>query len=193
MARPKQSESQNTRALALEQANVLLHARGFLGVSMDEIAKAIGVRKASLYHHFPDGKEQIILEIAMQIMQAFETRLLAALHGKTQTRERLVAIAHWRLAGPLGTERRVREAASHMSAASQQQIFQALMGQLITPIHQVFLEGVRTGELQNHNTHLVSTAFMSVISELGELGQAPASDAEVEDVVNLFLHGIGAR
>jgi AcrR family transcriptional regulator len=193
MGRPKQSERQDTRALALQSANVLLHSRGFLGVSMDDIAKAIGVRKATLYHHFPNGKEQIVFEIAMQIMDEFADRLLAALYGKTQIRERLVAIVHWRLAGPLGTERRVREAATYMSTSSQQQIFTALMGQLIAPIHQVFEEGIHTGELRSHNTRLVSTAFMSVISELGELGQSPTTEAEVEEVVNLFLNGIGSQ
>lgn len=32
---------------------------GYAGVSLNDLAEAAGLKKASLYHHFPQGKEQI--------------------------------------------------------------------------------------------------------------------------------------
>lgn len=32
---------------------------GYSGVSLNDLAKVVGLKKASLYHHFPKGKEQI--------------------------------------------------------------------------------------------------------------------------------------
>jgi AcrR family transcriptional regulator len=192
MGRPKKSESQDTKALALEKATELLHAKGYLGVSMDDVANGIGVRKPSLYHHFPAGKEQLILEIAMKVMAEFEVRLLEALRDQITVRDQLNAIVYWRLASPLGTERRVREAAGHMSPESQQQIFTALVGQLFAHVHRVFASGIETGELRKHNARLVSTAFMSVISELVEMQQTPSTALEVQEIVDLFITGVGA-
>ena len=192
MGRPKVSESQNTRALALEKASELLHAKGYLGVSMDDVANGIGVRKPTLYHHFPAGKEQMILEIAMNVMAEFEKRLLRALRGQNTVRDQLTAIVRWRLASPLGTERRIREAAGHMSSESQQKIFTALISQLFMHVHQVFAAGINSNQLRGHNSRLVSTAFIAVISELVEMQQAPSSKAEIREVVDLFLIGVEA-
>jgi AcrR family transcriptional regulator len=192
MARPRRHERQDTHALALARASELLHLHGYLGLSMDDVATGTGVRKASLYHHFPGGKEQMVLELAMNVMQDFETRLLAALEGVRGVRAQLTAVIRWRQDGPVGTERRIREAAAYLSAPGQAQIFTALMGQLFTHIEAIFLNGIRDGELRPHNTRLISTAFMAVLSELSELGQPLHSAAEIHEVLDLFLGGVGA-
>ena len=64
MPRPRREDAQDTRTLALGAARDLLHQYGYLGVSMDAVAERVHVRKASLYHHFPEGKEQLVLLIA---------------------------------------------------------------------------------------------------------------------------------
>ena len=49
-------------ALLLE----MFRRHGFEGVSMADVAKATGIGKSSLYHHFPGGKE----EMAAAVMEA---------------------------------------------------------------------------------------------------------------------------
>lgn len=46
----------------LDEAARLLHERGYMGTSMDDIADAVGLTKGSLYHHFP-SKAAILCEI----------------------------------------------------------------------------------------------------------------------------------
>jgi TetR/AcrR family transcriptional regulator, transcriptional repressor for nem operon len=50
MARPPNLA---TRARILSAAQQLIHAQGFAGVSMDDIASAAGVKKANLFHYYP--------------------------------------------------------------------------------------------------------------------------------------------
>jgi AcrR family transcriptional regulator len=47
----------------------LFRRNGFEGVSMADVAKATGIGKSSLYHHFPGGKD----EMAAAVMEAVET------------------------------------------------------------------------------------------------------------------------
>lgn len=61
-----------TLELILEKAEEMIHDKGFLAMSLRDLANAVGVRAASLYYHFP-FKEDILFAIAVRHMQ----RLLA--------------------------------------------------------------------------------------------------------------------
>lgn len=59
-----------TKRLILEKALELFTDRGYEGSSMDDIAKAVGIRKASLYAHF-EGKERIFSAIFEDILAEY--------------------------------------------------------------------------------------------------------------------------
>ena len=59
-----------TRETILEKALELFNEKGYIGASMGDIAKAVGIKKASLYSHF-DGKESIFEEIFNQILREY--------------------------------------------------------------------------------------------------------------------------
>ena len=41
----------------------LFRAKGFDGASVSDISDATGLGKSSLYHHFPDGKEEMAIQV----------------------------------------------------------------------------------------------------------------------------------
>ncbi len=59
-----------TKQRILEKALELFTDKGYEGSSMDDIAKAVGIRKASLYAHF-DGKERIFSAIFDGILEEY--------------------------------------------------------------------------------------------------------------------------
>lgn len=59
-----------TRQLILQSALELFTSKGYEGTSMDDIAKAVGIRKASLYSHF-SGKESIFSAIFEDILEDY--------------------------------------------------------------------------------------------------------------------------
>ncbi len=59
-----------TRQVILDKALELFTEKGYDAASMDDIAKAVGIRKASLYAHF-EGKERIFLEIYHGILEEY--------------------------------------------------------------------------------------------------------------------------
>jgi TetR/AcrR family transcriptional repressor of lmrAB and yxaGH operons len=58
-----------TRERILEAAKHLLQQRGYHGVGTADILAAANAPKGSMYHHFPEGKEQIAIA-AVQLIRA---------------------------------------------------------------------------------------------------------------------------
>ncbi|MCO4321624.1 TetR/AcrR family transcriptional regulator [Aliidiomarina quisquiliarum] len=50
------------RDALIEAASRLFKLRGYCGVGLNDIIEASGVPKGSLYHYFPEGKEQLATE-----------------------------------------------------------------------------------------------------------------------------------
>ncbi|MGO4156044.1 TetR/AcrR family transcriptional regulator [Cupriavidus sp. YAF13] len=59
-----------TRAHVLRVARDLIQTRSYLGFSFQDIADQVGIRKASLYHHFPT-KEALGVEVLQESTAAF--------------------------------------------------------------------------------------------------------------------------
>ena len=68
-----------TKQLILDHALALFTDKGYEGASMDDIARAVGIRKASLYAHF-HGKESIFSAIFDDILAEYERFI----HGLTR-------------------------------------------------------------------------------------------------------------
>ena len=61
----------STREQILAVARSLIETRSYLGFSFQDVADAIGIRKASLYHHFPT-KEALGIAVIRQATQQFK-------------------------------------------------------------------------------------------------------------------------
>jgi TetR/AcrR family transcriptional regulator, lmrAB and yxaGH operons repressor len=58
----------------------VFRAHGYEGASLTLITDATGLGKGSLYHLFPEGKEQMASEVLAEIDTWFETNIYAPLH-----------------------------------------------------------------------------------------------------------------
>lgn len=68
----------------------VFRAKGFEGASLKEIAEETGLKKASLYHRFPDGKKQMAEAVFNHIDYWVENSIFNALVDKNLTpQERL--------------------------------------------------------------------------------------------------------
>jgi AcrR family transcriptional regulator len=166
MPRPQKHQSENTRARAIEAADALLHQHGYHGVSMDAIAKNIGIRKASLYHHFPEGKDQIMLEIAERLIEFDSLGFQNALETGNTVRQRLEAMAVFIFKDKRQTNRVLRETMRFMPLEHQHVLGSGFFGQIFAKAHQVFESGIANGELRSHDTRFSAFAFLSLLSEM---------------------------
>jgi len=65
---------------------------GYEGTSMTRIANATGLGKASLYHYFPEGKQQMAAAVLNWAVQWFEDHVFAPLKSTHPPRQRIVSM-----------------------------------------------------------------------------------------------------
>lgn len=75
MARPKESERQDIKALVLRHSKALFLKQGFANVTMRDIAREIGYSPAAIYLYF-DNKDQIYYELFNEGFQILYKRQL---------------------------------------------------------------------------------------------------------------------
>ena len=73
---------QHTAEKILETAHHLFMARGYVGVSINEVVQTVGITKPSLYYHYAD-KEALYAAVAERALVAMGAELLAAIADET--------------------------------------------------------------------------------------------------------------
>lgn len=59
----------------LDRLMDLFREKGFDGASVSDISEATGLGKSSLYHHFPDGKQEMALQVLARLQDQLERAL----------------------------------------------------------------------------------------------------------------------
>ncbi len=60
----------DTKSLIIETATALFQQKGFKSVGLNEILKVCKITKGSLYHHFPNGKEELLIACLRSMNEA---------------------------------------------------------------------------------------------------------------------------
>jgi AcrR family transcriptional regulator len=79
----------------IEQAVALLARKGPHGASFNEVLQASGAPRGSLYHHFPGGKDELMLA-AMDAASRHAAELLEPVRGRPADEAAEAFIALWR-------------------------------------------------------------------------------------------------
>lgn len=78
-----------SKALLHAQLASVFQARGYEGATLNELAAAAGLGKASLYHHFPGGKAEMAAVLLRDAVAQLEKGAFARLNESRPPRERL--------------------------------------------------------------------------------------------------------
>ncbi|MGF7050301.1 TetR/AcrR family transcriptional repressor of lmrAB and yxaGH operons [Paenibacillus sp. DS2015] len=77
----------DTKSLIIDISTTLFQQKGYLGVGLNEILKACNLSKGSLYHHFPNGKEELLIACLHSINETITTDMetIFQYYSSTQT------------------------------------------------------------------------------------------------------------
>lgn len=70
----------------------VIRRRGYDGASLAELSKATRLGKSSLYHYFPNGKDDMVRAVLDQLAVGLETNVFAPLRAPGDPRQRIVAM-----------------------------------------------------------------------------------------------------
>jgi AcrR family transcriptional regulator len=191
-----------TRGRIMDVAETHLAGGGYLGVSLEEVAREVGVSKPALYYHFPGGKEELFVAIARRALEHHREGLERALAAHDAGADKLRAVARW-LMSESSQEHpmdELRDLTRFVSEQHQVELAEGFFGSLYSPIHRVISSAVESGEFSDNSPEFLTWAFLSLLSGMLQLNNAPAGPAlpgatrtaegMADRTVDLFLNGV---
>ena len=85
----------DARRKMIESAAVLLAIRGLQGTAFAEVLERSGAPRGSIYHHFPEGKDQLV-DAAIELAGERPLRVLDAVEGAPPTEVTRYFLELWR-------------------------------------------------------------------------------------------------
>ena len=191
MARPTLENAQNTKQLALDKMASLIQKNGYNGASMNAVAKEIGIRKASLYHHFPEGKEQLVTEMLERMIDFHAHGYQNAIDSGSTVQARLEALIRFNLAESSELSHVISDSLRFLQQQRQDHLGALFMNSQYLRVKQVLEDGVNANELREHDTALSTWMFLSLMGEMGALEEYISREDFPSRLVAMFLKGLG--
>ena len=82
----------DTKSLIIDTATNLFQQKGYKSVGLNEILKACKVTKGALYHHFPNGKEELLIACLQALKEAITTDIEDMFRGHLSTKDAIQSI-----------------------------------------------------------------------------------------------------
>ncbi|MEU7216867.1 TetR/AcrR family transcriptional regulator [Nocardia iowensis] len=186
----------------LNVAEAHLTRLGYRGVSLHAIATEVGLSKPSLYHHFPDGKEELFVAILNRSLTEARTALESVISAQESPTEQLHVAVHWLMHEPArgrGIEL-MHDVTRFVDAKYHATVAEAYLNAHYRPIHKVVAAGVESGAFRAVDPVFVTWSILGLIGGLMEVNllspttPAPRIDGGesqlAEEALDLLLHGI---
>ncbi|MGE6514082.1 TetR/AcrR family transcriptional regulator [Lysinibacillus sphaericus] len=77
----------DTKSLMIDTATTLFQQKGYKSVGLSEILKACNVTKGALYHHFPNGKEELLITCLHALQETITTEINTIFSAHQSTKE----------------------------------------------------------------------------------------------------------
>lgn len=191
----------------MDAAEARLVEVGYRGVSLEEVAREVGVTKPALYYHFPEGKEQLFVEIAHRALRRIREGLERAISGHEAGAERLGAAARWLMdEGERGQPMmELRGLVDFVDERHRPALAEGFYGALYAPVRRTVASAVASGEFREGDPDFLTWAFLGLASGMldvqrlppeapvpagGRNGNLPDGAGMAERAVDLFLHGV---
>ncbi|MFF5177134.1 TetR/AcrR family transcriptional regulator [Micromonospora sp. NPDC000316] len=181
----------DTRSQIVDAFSEQLAVVGYQGVSLVGVARAVGIQKPSIYHHFPGGKEELYSAVALRFVEQLRARIAAALATEGPLEERLRALAVVSAEHPtraISFEQRVYDALDLVSEETRTDVSERYVSGVLNPVVGLFREAVEAGDVSG-DPWLLMNAFLHLARAIDLMNEPEGST----QLVALFLDGARPR
>lgn len=183
----------------LEKSLELFANQGYFGTSMDNIAKAVGIKKASLYSHYP-GKESIFTALFNSILEDYSKFIenLTSCNEETNYLEKLASI----FSGY------VKNCQDNLKMAFWDRYYyyppEYLKDYILTKTKEVEMlfvdkiisiidQGIKNGMIKNKDAHGIALSFYYMMIGLAmtiKFYEEKEIDQDIDKCISAFLEGL---
>lgn len=185
-----------SRQRIVDTARRLFLENGYLGVSMQQIADAAGLRKASLYHHFR-SKEALFAEVMAQEMDRLllDFSAIDLTHGAFADQLGEIARIHYRRFDHPEVHQLAMDFFKHVPESDHEEVHKRLK-EMQTMLSEFFAQAMERGEIRTFEPHAAASMFFHMLMSLGQdqfdhFGiEPPPPDVAAGMVVDVLLNGL---
>lgn len=191
-------EPSEARERVLHAAAKLFSARGYSAVTVKDIASEAGIHHASLYHHAPNGKEGLFVEVTTRTLAQHRHGIatVAAQHDP-DLRRQLYAIAGWLLEHPpMDMIRLIYSDLPAIKPESAEYLTLLAFESMIIPVFHVLNEAAQRGEIMHPNLGNMAAALFASIESLHTMPDAylvVPRQTLAEEIIDVFIAGMTPR
>lgn len=196
MDQTRMPEAYDSRERILDEAKALFAVRGYRGLSMREIAEAVGISKAGIYYHFRD-KEELFAAVVHRYLAVLAGLIDTAQHTQPSARRQMEEIVRAILRQPADERSLVRLAGQEMAQLSdvERRRFEVAYDELfIGRLRALIAVGIGRGELRPVDPQTATWALLGMLypyftpSDSPQAGFPP--DAVISDLLTIYFGGL---
>jgi AcrR family transcriptional regulator len=172
--------------------------QGYRGLSMREIADAVGVSKPALYYHFQD-KERLFLAVIDADLNEMEV-LLDRIRAEGEPALRQIAsLVREILTQPAEKRAAIhlaRREMSQLSEPAQAAVYEAYREKFFQKIQDILETGIRKGELRQVNTGVAAWALLGIMypfTSPAHTLDAPIPTNIIDQILEIYLSGVAIK
>lgn len=182
-----------TKAKVLEESESLFFAKGFKATALKEICSALKIKPASLYYHFPQGKEQIYVEVVHKRMINFKKAIEDIGFRASSLEQALTNFGLWYIEQPKMNMTIITDLdLNELSPKFKKIVRELVRAHVFEPLGQLFRDfesDLRKPEPVYLFVSIIANLFFSIHTS-AKMGHMEAKDLVVFHV-DLFLNGAG--
>ncbi|MCR2822207.1 TetR/AcrR family transcriptional regulator [Lederbergia panacisoli] len=165
IGRPRQDEqAKPTKNVILDVATRLFLEHGYQLVSMDDVAQACGVTKATVYYYY-SKKAELFTDAMVKMMMRIRKQMNQILSSDRPLKERLYTFADSFLRATIAIDVKsfFNEANTSLSVTQIQEIKNAEK-QMYKVLEEALEEAMLKGEISQGNSKLAAHAFVAILT-----------------------------
>ena len=201
----KRQDGEKSRDRILDAAEMLFRQRGYHGVSLIDVAQAVQMRKPSLYHHFPEGKEELFLSVHDRMFARMGNALsdlltdtvATAAVGENILEKGLHAAGRWFLAQPpMFLLSMLHHDMPGLREETRNRLIKGSYGVIMEPLAHLVTRALERGDVGEVNPHIVAGNFLSVFEGTVIAAQTGFGDdvtAMLRESVKILVYGAAPR
>jgi AcrR family transcriptional regulator len=182
----------------LDCAEDLFMRIGYNAVTLRDIADTLGIRQASLYYHFPAGKEQLYINVAERAFQRHRAGMEAALRAAgPDPAAQLQAVADWfdtqpkiSFSGMMHADMPALadESAGYLSRKAYECLF--------IPLGGIFRAATERGLIRPVNPDMMAGTYLAVLDGVDYSGTRPGTPERrvmLKELISVLIDGLRPR
>ena len=195
--KPKKEE--DARERVLQTAESLFNEYGYTSVTVQHIAKKLGIKAASLYYHAPGGKEELFVMVMERSLARHREGIRQALAGAdSDLRSRCCAVIGWFLSqGPLGYLRLLMSDLAGIEPLTAQRLRNLSHDCLMRPICHIFEEAAKNGEIGESQPEILASSLLSMVDGIWYASTVQQSSLTMQEMaagyIDVLLDGLRPR